>query len=271
MKIFDVTLRDGIQSRKFINNFIKLRVLNNIIKSGIKEIEVTSFSKLPQFNNRDDFINSIPNHNNINYYGLVANKKGYELFKKQDKIKGLSLLASVNNTFSIKNVGKTIQQQLHETISIIKQSKFELENVKNRVYISCCFGYNNSIVDYPVVDLVEELLDNRCDDVVISDTTGLCNFFSLYDMYEKLEPYKENVSFHFHGNQSIEHIRFLYSKGFEKFDSSFVDGYCPSSTTKEGNINTIKLLELSKQIDHNDIENIENMFNRDLNYIQKCE
>jgi isopropylmalate/homocitrate/citramalate synthase len=265
MKIFDVTLRDGIQSRTFINNFVKLRVLNNIIKSGIKDIEVTSFSKLPQFNNRDEFINSIPNHKNIKYYGLVANKKGYELFKKQDKIKGLSLITSVNNEFNIKNVGKNVQEQLHETISIIKQSKFELENVKNRIYISCCFGYNNSIIDYPVVDMVEELLDHGSDEVVISDTTGVCNFFSLYDMYEKLDLYKESIAFHFHGKDSISHINFLDSKGFQTFDASLVDGYCPSSTTKEGNVNTIDLIQFNKTLNYDYLQNAKKILEDELN------
>ena len=265
MKIFDVTLRDGIQSRKFINNFVKLRVLNNIIRSGIKHIEVTSFSKLPQFNDKDEFINSLPTENNIKYYGLVANKKGYELFKKQHKIKGLSLITSVNNEFNIKNVGKNVQEQLHETLTILKDSKYELDNVKNRIYISCCFGYNNDKVDYPVVDMVEELLDHGSNEVVISDTTGLCNFFSLYDMYEKLDCYKENIAFHFHGKDSINHIRFLHSKGFQTFDASLVDGYCPSSTTKQGNVNTIDLIQFNKMLNADYLQNAKKILGDEFN------
>lgn len=237
MRFFDVTLRDGIQARKFVPNATKLKVLDHLVKSGLKRLEVTSFSKLPQFDHRNEFIEALPTYKGVKYYGLVSNKKGYELFKTQNKIQGLSLLASANNAFTVKNVGKTSRQLFHETVSIVKNAKHELPLVSTRVYISCAFGFKYpGDVDEPLKEMTEELIDHGVDEVVISDTTGMCRDKHLFD----LDP-SEKLSLHFHGADSVHRVEVAQIMGFENFDASLVDGYCPASGSNQGNVNLITL------------------------------
>lgn len=257
IKIFDVTLRDGIQSRNFIATSTKVKTLASLLKAGHKNLEITSFTKLPQFSDRQQFLSFIDRPKDVNYYGIIYNERSYEQLCSQQTLNGLSLLTSVSNNFSLRNVNREAKTLLNDAVKVLSLNS--LRDYKSRVYISHAFSAINHNAKYindinlNVVAMVDTLLSNGCDDIAISDTIGeatpkmvglMCR--TLKDEFpEHTTTFNNKFSFHFHGDKEkvLKNVDVCLEYGFLSFDSSVVDGWCPNSGTKHGNLNTIDVID----------------------------
>lgn len=143
LQLFDVSLRDGLQSlNKVIDNKSKRNILHNIISRNVKHIEVGSLVSpkiLPQFENSVKLYNYAESLGlkDINYYMLVPNSKKV-LEGIQLGIKNLSLITSVSDSFQKKNINKSLDDtkiDLEKSFKIIDGNKKNINNVK--LYVSC--------------------------------------------------------------------------------------------------------------------------------------
>jgi len=77
--------RDGLQSiPKVIPTADKIEMIHRIIDSGIRKIEVTSFSHpklLPQFADCTEILQKIDRHPDVSYVVLMPNEKGFDRFE----------------------------------------------------------------------------------------------------------------------------------------------------------------------------------------------
>ena len=81
IEIYEVSMRDGLQNEKgFIPTVAKLGMIDNLISRGFKSIEVTSFVHpkwIPQLADAEELIDSLEDIDDVRYWALVPNARGY--------------------------------------------------------------------------------------------------------------------------------------------------------------------------------------------------
>ena len=86
IKVCECWARDGLQSiPKVIPTPEKIEMVNRIIASGVKKLEVTSFSHpklLPQFADCVEVLKQIDRHDDGSYVALMPNAKGFNRFEQ---------------------------------------------------------------------------------------------------------------------------------------------------------------------------------------------
>jgi len=77
--------RDGLQSMsKLVPTARKVEMIDRIVDSGVKKLEVTSFSHpklLPQFADAVEVLQQIERRDDVSYVVLMPNQKGFERFE----------------------------------------------------------------------------------------------------------------------------------------------------------------------------------------------
>ena len=193
--INEMILRDGLQSLpRLLDLDTKFYIYKEIIKTGIYNIEfgsTTSSKLLHQMKDSYKLFDLINNDycNKVNNYILCTSKKGLiDAINKQ--INNYSLVYSICDKFSIKNLNKTYEENYIEILEQLELIKLNNYN-KIRIYISSCFGsVFNKNHDYILNNLIISLnkiyefiiinnINHENFDIVLADTFGLAN--EVYD------------------------------------------------------------------------------------------
>ena len=238
LKLFDVTLRDGLQSISKIYNLTeKKEILQNIILKRPQAIEIGSIVSpkiLPQMNNSLELYQEAKQYNiilgdSIDLYLLIPNLKGLELASMND-IDNFSFITSVSDSFQKKNIGKTLVETKGELRQMI-ENDIITKNTKIKLYISC-------ITDCPIqgkigyTKIIDEILYyyysyENLDELCLSDTCGTLQYDKFKLIIKALEKRQVNInkiSLHLHNQENKQNIQdiILYAmkKGIYKFDVS---------------------------------------------------
>ena len=194
-RIFDVSLRDGLQSIKIqdIKNYdleTKKKIYYDILdKHGPMSMEVGSYVStkiLPIFNDTIDFMKHLENipEKGVNpeiYLFVPSFEKITELEKNHGDIfqfcNNFSLITSCSFGFQIKNSRKTLNESKNELSQIIKflNLKKGVNNFKIKLYISCineCPVNGKMDIDYIVDEIMYYYMNYKLDNICLSDTMG---------------------------------------------------------------------------------------------------
>ena len=105
VKLIEVGPRDGLQNEsKILSTEEKIILINSLVDSGIKNIEITSFVSpqwIPQLADADELCKILKLPTNINTSALVPNTKGYERAKSAP-LSTIALFMSATNTHNKK-------------------------------------------------------------------------------------------------------------------------------------------------------------------------
>lgn len=117
MKLVEVGLRDGLQSvSDFIPTEQKLAILDGMLESGFRTIEITSFAHpkvLPQFSDAKEMISSAPRVNGVTYRALAPNLKGVQL-AAETEIDEITMVLPVDPGMAQMNQNSTPERLLEE-------------------------------------------------------------------------------------------------------------------------------------------------------------
>src|SRR5699024_864099 len=175
IQIKEVGPRDGLQNEKeFVRTEDKVRWINMLSKTGVKEIEYSSFvhpNWVPALSDAREVGRRIERHPDVRYSALIPNMKGLE-FALEAGIDGASVFMSASETHNKKNINKTID----ETYPVLREVIAEAKNAGKHVtgYISTVFDcpYEGAISPEKVLDVCETLYEFGVDDVSLGDTIG---------------------------------------------------------------------------------------------------
>ena len=82
IEIVEVGPRDGLQSEpEVLPTSAKLELIQRLIDAGVRRIEVASFvnpKRVPQMADAEAVLAALPRRADVQYIGLVLNKKGFE-------------------------------------------------------------------------------------------------------------------------------------------------------------------------------------------------
>lgn len=249
MKLFDITLRDGLQSiPKYISFKKKCELATYIYKyykpNSIEVGSIVSEKLLPQMK---DSINlhhyCIENNFKSDLYMLIPNLKSLKTAKLEG-VKNFSFITSVSESFQKKNTNKNLYETKH-----LLENMMSITNKNNKIklYISCInhcpiegkINFKNILNEIIFYSKIENI-----DEFCFSDTCGnLCekDYIMLINKIIKFIPF-EKISLHLHKNisltETINIINYSQKIGIKKFDVSALNiGGC-SMTINENNLNS---------------------------------
>lgn len=252
VQIKEVGPRDGLQNeKKFVSTADKVKWINTLSESGMKEIEYSSFVHpkwVPALSDAHEVGKKIKRNPNVSYSALVPNMKGLELALEAG-IDGASVFMSASEMHNKKNINKSIE----ETYPVLKEVVEEAKQAGKHVtgYISTVFDcpYEGRMTPEQVIRVCDRLLEFGVDDLSLGDTIGTAvpsQVGQLLEAVLALYP-KDKVIMHYHDTRgmAIANIMTSMEYGISRFDSSVGGlGGCPYAPGAAGNVATNDVLYL---------------------------
>ena len=252
LKLFDVTLRDGLQSLTKIYSLAeKTEILRNIIvnryPSAIEVGSIVSPKILPQMSesielfHEAQFINIIIARP-IDLYMLTPNLKSVNIASDHN-ITNFSFITSVSNAFQKKNTNKNLTEIKNEIELMMKRVTL-IQDSKVKLYISCITNcpISGKIDNHKIIN---EILHyyytyDEISEICLSDTCGTMEFNNFKTIIDEL--LKRNVDFnkislHLHNQENKQNVKdiIIYGmkSGIYRFDVSDMPEIGGCSVTME--------------------------------------
>ncbi len=259
VRITDVTLRDGLQNEKTIlKTRDKLGLINDIIKTGVKFLEVTSFVRpdlVPQLADAEELFKALPSDSGCNFRALVPNIKGYYKARKAG-CTDMVLFVSATEKHNRDNLGKSVDETLEGYELILAEAKKDKINVA--VAVSMAFEKNAGRFQH-ILDFMKAT-DQK--NVILCDTSGMADpkLVSERLVFTKKYFNEEEITLHFHDTTgcAIANVMVSLALGFKSFDAAIGGlGGCPFAEGAAGNIAMEDLLWFLHSLNINTGINIE--------------
>jgi len=245
VKIREVAPRDGFQSlRNFIPTDQKLQIIEAISRSGVGEIEATSFvspKAVPNLRDAAEIIARVP-HNGNSYDALVPNFKGAQnaINSGVDK---LVVVISATESHNQENLQRSIKQSLDDLDSIFAMAKENEVGVIGAIAVSFGCPYQGDVPEEDVFKIVKEYLVRGATAIMLADTTGMGTPHSVDRMVREFQNAFPGTDYvlHFHNNRgtAMANLYAAILAGSKTFDTSLGGiGGCPYVPQAAGNLPT---------------------------------
>ncbi len=249
--------RDAMQGiATFIPTEKKVQYLNHLLSLGFDRLDFGSFvseKAIPQLKDTREVLSKL-NNSSTQLLAIVANERGAEEALTHERIEFIGYPFSINNTFQLRNTGKSIEDSLFVLESI--QKKTSDKNKKLVVYLSMAFGnpYNEIWNEEIPRALSQRLVsDFGVSEIMMSDTIGSATPESISQLFKASQSLSNCVvGAHLHSryDNAMTKIQSAYDSGCRRFDGAF-GGYggCPMAKDElVGNMPTELLLQFSETL-----------------------
>jgi hydroxymethylglutaryl-CoA lyase len=248
--VYEVSLRDGLQNeRGTVPTAQKKLMLDGLVASGLKRIELTSFVSpkwVPQLSDAEELARSVEVPADVRLSALVPNATGLERALGTG-LKEIALFISASETHNLKNVNKTVQKTLQVFEELMPAAL--AAGLAVRAYLSTVWGcpYEGSVDPGRAIDIAARLLALGCYQVSLSDTVGVGNPRQTRDIVTRalavLKP--EQIALHLHDTRgtALANIVIGLELGIRDLDASVGGlGGCPYAPGAAGNVATEDLV-----------------------------
>ena len=253
VKLFDVTLRDGLQSMKKFYKFSEKKdllhkIINKYNPESIEVGSIVSSKVLPQMHDSLKLYNYCRELQLNNCYLLTPNLKSVKKALHHN-VNNFSLITSVSDEFQKKNINKSLDETKLELTKIYDElNNSQVDNIK--LYISCV---RDCPISGPIdlnfiIDEIEYYFDEYkgINELCLSDTCGTLTFTDFKIIIDRLSLFydismTDKLSLHLHKNKDIFHthsiVNYAYLTGINKFDVTCLDSGGCSVTIDSKNMN----------------------------------
>jgi hydroxymethylglutaryl-CoA lyase len=259
MRIYvnDVAVRDGFQIEKaFIPTDTKVEVVNQLARTGLHKIEVTSFvspKAVPALADANDVLARIDRVPGVVYVALVPNIRGAQNAaaapRKPDEVNGV---VSASETHNRANINRTHAESLAELPTMVKVAHDA--GLRITMSLSTTFGcpFEGRVHEDVVFDFVERFREMGFDGISLADTTGMANPRQVRELtaavLERFPPPDETYyTLHFHNTRGmgLANVVAGIEAGVRSFDGSVSGlGGCPFAPGATGNICTEDMVNM---------------------------
>ncbi|MDP6461321.1 MAG: hydroxymethylglutaryl-CoA lyase [Gemmatimonadota bacterium] len=214
--------RDGLQSiPKVIPTEHKLDMIRRILDSGVRKLEVTSFSHpklLPQFADCVEVLQSVERRPGVSYVVLMPNAKGFDRFEVCQRegfgADEIILMISASETHNRVNFRMTHTEAMRAHAEIMRRALalgVKVIGCPGTVY-GCPIAGDVSMKD--VISVTRFYLEEGADTIMLGDTTGAANPASVRERVGELRTLFPEAEFiaHFHdtrGNGIVNSVAAL--------------------------------------------------------------
>jgi len=252
VSIYEVSPRDGLQNEAaMISLEGKKRLIDALIKAGLRRIEITSFVSpkwVPQLADAEELARTYRPPEGVTFGALCPNAKGLE----RALAAGLSEIAvflSASETHNKMNINKTIDDTLAVFEEIVPPAREK--GLAVRAYVSTVWGcpYEGPIDPKKVLSISKRLIELGCYQVSLGDTIGVGTprqTANIVKMFRDEMPLAQ-IALHLHDTRgtALANILTGLELGVRDFDSAVAGvGGCPYAPGAAGNVATEDLVYL---------------------------
>ncbi len=255
--INDVAVRDGFQIEKqFVPTATKIELVNQLARTGLHKIEVTSFvsaKAVPALADANDVLAGIDRVPGVVYVALVPNVRGVrnaaDAPRKPDE---LNAVISASETHNRANINRTHEESIAELPEMVKGARGA--GMKITMSLSTTFGcpFEGHVHEDVVMDFVERFREAGFDGISLADTTGMANPKQVRDLTRRVlerfpAPNDTYYTLHFHNTRGmgLANVVAGIESGVRSFDGSVSGlGGCPFAPGATGNICTEDMVNM---------------------------
>lgn len=252
IRICEVGLRDGLQNEKRLFSVEeKLHLLNAVVASGIKVIEIGAFvhpKAVPAMAETDQLCRQMRKLSGVEYRALVANLKGVERAHQADITK-VKLTVSASEAHCRSNLNKTPTEIMEGFTNCVEYAGQNNMTVSGA--ISTAFGcpFEGRVKVEQVEKIVHNFLQLGITELSLSDTTGMANPKQAYELGSHMINNFPSVRWvmHFHNTRgmALANIVAGIQAGITTFDGAFAGlGGCPFAPGASGNVATEDVIHM---------------------------
>lgn len=259
MRIFvnDVAVRDGFQIEKaFVPTATKIEVVNQLARTGLHKIEVTSFvspKAVPAMADAKEVLAGIERVPGVTYVALVPNLRGvHDAAAAPRRPDEVNAVISASETHNRANINRTHEQSLSELPAMVKVA--HAAGMKITMSLSTTFGcpFEGRVAEEVVLGLVERFRADGIDGISLADTTGMANPRQVRELTGRVleafpPPDETYYTLHFHNTRGmgLANVVAGIDAGVRSFDGSVAGlGGCPFAPGATGNICTEDMVNM---------------------------
>jgi hydroxymethylglutaryl-CoA lyase len=246
----EVGPRDGLQSQgKTLSVAERLRLIETLLNSGIRHIEVGSFvspKAVPQMAGTGELFGGLALRNETTYSALVPNLRGYELALAAG-VRSIAVVLSATETMNQRNINMSLEQTTAVCAQLMQRARED--GIDARAYVAVAFECPFEGLTSPAVveALTLRMVEAGAGKVIIADTIGAANPQSVKRVLERMTGLDaaSTLSCHFHDTRgmALANVLAALEFGVREFDSSIGGlGGCPFSPGASGNLATEDLV-----------------------------
>ena len=184
IRIRELGPREGVQTvPHLLSTELKLELLNDLVASGIKEINAASLVSpkvLPQMADAEALLRAFGVHEDIEISVLAPNRRAIEramVLREEDLIQKIFLIHAMSNAVIRANgVGDTVAENKEHVLELAEFAKSG--GLQTAVFVSAAFGCSVEGEIDPE-DVITTSFEFRAadsiDEVIVSDSTGQAN------------------------------------------------------------------------------------------------
>jgi hydroxymethylglutaryl-CoA lyase len=256
--IMEVGPRDGFQAEKaWIPTERKIEIINALSRTGLPEIQVTSFvhpKAIPQLADADEVLSRIDIVQGVSYRALTPNLRGIQrALAFKDRLNSVSVMLSVTESHNRANGNRSIAETFAEIGAMFPAARDGgLTMVGSMI---CAFGcpFEGRISIASLEAVVERYLEIGVRLISLADTIGIANPRLIRDVLTHLQAKYPEVewSLHLHNTRGMALANTLAAlqAGVSRFDGGVGGlGGCPYAPGATGNIATEDLVNMLAEI-----------------------
>jgi hydroxymethylglutaryl-CoA lyase len=246
--ITDVALRDGLQNHpETVPTDTKLRLLDGLLKAGIRSLEAGSFvhpGLVPQMADSDEVFRRLPDVDGVEMMALVPNLRGAERAIAAG-VRHVRTVLSCSEGHSRANTNRSVDEGIAETREVVKRLRSDGEGVKITGALATVFVCPfDGIVPLEQVDrVVTALLDLDLDEITLSDTLGKADPAHVERIVSGMRERHPDTTFglHLHDTygMALAGVMAGLQCGVTRYDAALGGiGGCPFAPGAAGNVAT---------------------------------
>jgi Isopropylmalate/homocitrate/citramalate synthases len=244
--IREVGPRDGLQNEKpLVTTADKIRFVQLLAQTGLKNIEVTSFvnpKAVPQMSDAEELWRLLPALADIKFSALAFNLNGVKRAIHAG-VKTVVVNISVSESMNLRHSNKTREESLWEMKEITNLAA--TEKVTIRTDLSMVFGcpLEGKLSIDQIIHMVDNLLKIGIQEITLADSAGLGNPRQVYEICREIRTRFPQGEFglHIHDTKGLGMVNVLagIQAGFEIIETSVGGlGGCPFIHKAAGNVAT---------------------------------
>jgi hydroxymethylglutaryl-CoA lyase len=249
--IREVAMRDGLQIEDPISLSDKLKMLEAIVATGVKEVEATAFvspSKVPALADAAELAAELANFDGVEFSALVASPNGAKRAIAAG-LHSIEYVVSAADGHSRANVGKSTADavaQIPDIVAIAHDSGATVEVIIATAW-DCPF--DGPTPPQRVLDIVTAARGDGADRLAIADTIGTTTPKRVTDLVAEVKAVSGDIPLgaHFHNTRGagLASAYAAVCAGITRLDASVGGlGGCPFAPGASGNIATEDLIYL---------------------------
>jgi hydroxymethylglutaryl-CoA lyase len=254
VSVREVGPRDGFQNEpEVIPTAEKIRLIDLLMQTGLRRIEVTSFVRpdvIPQLADAAEVLEGIERVDGVSLSVLIPNERGLDnALRVRDRFDEVSVFISASESHNRHNVNRSVEESLAGLERVISRSREA--GLQCEAVIATSFGcpYEGVVPPARVYEIAGRLAAAGAKEIGFGDTTGMANPVQVRNLFAsalvRLPEVELTAHFHNTRGQGLANVLAALEEGVTSFESSFGElGGCPVPPGSTGNIASEDLVSM---------------------------